>query len=110
MTRAQILERAASVDQLRTWIPKGSTVYTILRHTSRSGMRRVIGLVVFIGGDPLSPIHPNFHGARALGRREDGSNEGIVCDGGGMDMGFDLVYNLGHVLYGDGYALTHRWL
>lgn len=30
-------ERAEQIEKLRNWFPKGSTVYTILRHVSRSG-------------------------------------------------------------------------
>lgn len=98
---------AETLDQLREWMPKGSTVYTILRHVSRSGMRRSIGLVVFKDGYAL---HPNYRTCEVLGRRQSKDDDGVICDGGGMDMGFDLVYSLAHKLYGDGYALKHQWL
>jgi len=30
--------------------------------------------------------------------------------GGGMDMGFHVIYQLSHLLYGDGYALKYSQL
>ena len=35
---------------------------------------------------------------------------GLVVQGWGMDMGYHLAQNLAKALYGDGYALEHRWL
>lgn len=94
-------------DRLRAWMPRGSTVYTILRSRSRSGMQRVIGLVVFADG---YAVHPNSAAATVLGRRWKPDHDGVVCNGAGMDMGFELVYSLGQKLYGDGYALKPQWL
>lgn len=100
-------DRDEALDQLRAWMPKDSTVYTILRHVSRSGMQREIGLVKFIKG---TAIHPNYRAAMVLGRRINKQGDGIVCGGAGMDMGFELVYSLAQKLYGNGYALNQRWL
>lgn len=103
--RADYDEAMASLARL---VPNGSTVYTILRgEPSRSGMTRTIGLVVFLDGQPY---HPNWAAATVLGRRMGRHGDGVVCQGGGMDMGFELVYTLAQRLYGDGYALTQRWL
>lgn len=107
--------RQEQLDHLRQWYPKGSTVYTVLRHVSKSGMSRVIGLVAIdpdYAGTTNEPIvrFPNYAAATVLGMKEDRQREGVKVQGGGMDMGFHLAYNLGQVLYGDGYALKHRWL
>lgn len=45
MTKITTHEREESLTRLREWFPKGSTVYTVLRHVSRSGMMRHIGVI-----------------------------------------------------------------
>lgn len=40
----------------------------------------------------------------------DRKREAVKVGGCGMDMGFHLVYWLGVVLFGDGYALKHSWM
>lgn len=137
LTKAQQAERQEAIETLRGWLRPGDTVYTILRHVSRSGMRRVVGVVVMVDGEPR---HPNWLVATACGFTVHPKGDGIIVDGCGMDMGFHLAYELGHTLwpdgfdcpgdgkcaegnhwnretntyeYGrhnDGYALNHRWL
>ena len=106
--------KAEQLDKLRKWYPKGSTVFTILRNVSRSGMQRQIS-VVCLEHDAtrgMYATHPNFAVATVLGRRlaRGGGSDSIICNGCGMDMGFDLVYSLANALYGDGYALKQEWL
>lgn len=107
-------ETAEAIEKLREWFPKGSTVHTILEHVSASGMSRSIRVVSpFISehSKQIEFIHPNHSIAVALGwTRSKRPHEGIKVGGCGMDMGFHLVYSLSSVLYGDGYALNHRWL
>jgi hypothetical protein len=42
--------------------------------------------------------------------KRDGKREGLRVSGCGMDMGFDIVYNLGRFLFpkGDGKTVTGR--
>lgn len=105
----------------------GSTVYCILRHVSSSGMQRRISLVV-VTKDKHYPIRTiDYLASVVTGRTLLDSKEGIVCNGCGMDMGFDLVYTLGRCLWpkgtpkphgsrngspdkDGGYALKHSWL
>jgi len=107
-------EKAEAIEKLREWLPKGSTVFTILEHVSRSGMSRSIRVVVpyvIEGTKSVEFIHPNHSIAVTLDwSRSKRPHEGIRVGGCGMDMGFHLVYSLSSVLYGDGYALNHRWL
>lgn len=94
------------METLTGYLPAGSTCYTVLRHVSRSGMLRRISPIAIIRGDVY---HLDYLVADVLGRR--GANgEGVKCSGAGMDMGFELVYSLAQVLYGDGYALNQRWI
>ena len=86
-------------------------VYTVLRHVSRSGMRRRIDLYAVVDN---KPVYLTGYAAGLMGERvhKDG---GIVMNGCGMDMGFELVYRLSKALWPDdgaasGYNLIHRWL
>ena len=109
--------------QLRKMLKPGATVYTVLRHVSSSGMTRRIDLYTVRKGEIayLSGYAANLMGYTL---HKDG---GIVVQGCGMDMGFELVYNLGAYLWPNGtkkphgtrngepdtaggYALKHRWL
>jgi hypothetical protein len=110
MTKYTKQDQQEARETLERMMPKGSTVYTILDSASASGMSRRIRLVVFKDGTEL---HPNWSAAVILGRtlkRGLCGSDCIVCKGCGMDMGFELVYSLSQALYGDGYALNHRWL
>lgn len=107
-------EKQEQKARLREWMPEGSTVYTILRHVSASGMSRDISLVVPWADEwgKVGFIHPNYGASKVLGGRlvtKNGS-DAIRIGGGGMDMGFHLVYSLSHALYGNEYALNHSWL
>ena len=120
-------EKAQAVEQLRELLHPGDTVYTILRHVSRSGMSRVIQPVIIRDNETsdltwlvckldMWPRHKRY--------------DGLTVGGCGMDMGFHLVYELSRILFpagfavegigrnGDtsgwdkdgGYALKQRWL
>lgn len=93
-------ERDAAVAELREMFPAGSTVHTVLRHVSRSGMSRSISVVV-CDSDGIRDV--SYLVARALGDRIDRDRGGVKVGGCGMDMGFHLVYNLSATLYPDGF-------
>lgn len=95
--------QAECIAQLSRMCPAGSTVYTILRHASASGMSRRITLVVFRGGEPL---YLDAYVADLLGYKRH-PDQGIIVSGCGMDMGFHSVDSLSRALCVD---LTHRWL
>jgi hypothetical protein len=113
---------AAAREMLTRWFPKGSTVYTILRSVSRTGMTRVIGVVSLratpvqhMAGHPsadyeVSVAHPNYYASLLTGYKLMERDDGLKLHGAGMDMGFELAYTLSRELYGDGYALNHKWL
>ena len=89
-----------SREVLLRWLKPGDTIYTVLRHVSRSGMSRKIDLYKIEDGQP---IFLTGHAARVLGDRWDRDTGGIVVQGCGMDMGFEVVYRLGYALYPDGF-------
>jgi len=105
MTKAQTAERKQAIEQLREWIKPGDTVYTILDNVSRSGMSRAIRVVLLECHDgQANTRHPNWAVGKALGlrhwKRNGREQDALVVGGCGMDMGFHLVYELSHVLYG----------
>jgi hypothetical protein len=57
-------------------------------------------------------VHPSYTIAGLLNRgySEKNGHNAVICKGCGMDMGFDLVYNLSSVLYGDGYKIKQEWI
>lgn len=88
-------------DRLRELLPPGSTVYVILRHVSRSGMRRSICPLILFNGRPITLW---AEVAKVLGRPVDEVRDGVISGGTGMEMGFELVYSLSHALYPDGFG------
>ena len=93
-------EKQEAIDYLRTILEPGDTVYTILRHVSRSGMMRVIGAIQMTEDSP-NDITPRA--AKALGEPLDRDRWGVKVGGCGMDMGFHLVYNLSYTLFPDSF-------
>lgn len=113
MIKIKKADRDQQIEQLRKWFPKGSTVYTILRSVSRSGMSRQISVVCLMAdGSKITDLHPNWSISQVLGYRlnKGGAHDALIINGCGMDMGFEIAYSLAAALHGDGYALNHRWL
>lgn len=111
-TKAEIEE---AKEKLRKWLPRGSTVFCIVRKVAPSGMSRNISLVFFEHDAERGEIrdyHPTYNVAKVLGwsLAKGGGNDALQVAGCGMDMCFHTVYELSSVLYGDGYALKHRTL
>lgn len=101
-------KHADTLDILRQHFPKGSTIYTVLRSVSRSGMSRVISVVALT---PDGPRFLSYQTAAVLGIPcTDKGEAGVKVRGCGMDMGFHVAYELSKAIYTDGYACSHRWL
>lgn len=96
-------ERQEAIETLRKHINPGDTLHTVLRHVSKSGMYRVID--VFVIKDNV-PIRLSYSAAKAIGVKYDSRHEGAGMGGCGMDMGFSLIYDIGSVLFRDGYECT----
>ena len=75
-------ERTARRDALLTYLPVGTTVRTVLRHVSQSGMSRSISLHVVVDNVLVNITVP---AANVLGMRID-RYDGIKVTGCGMDM------------------------
>ena len=92
---AEIERKAHAARHLRELLKPGDTVQTILRHVSRSGMMRHIS-AVFNSQDITYYV-------AALMDDKVADDGGIKCGGCGMDMGFNLVYNLSRTLFPEGF-------
>lgn len=112
-------EKRDAIARLRELAPQGSTLYTVLRHESRSGMSRNIDVFVFApaddggrDGDPGRPVKLwlTYLAHTALGWPLAKGDQGVKVSGCGMDMGFHLVETLSRVVYGESYAWRQEWI
>lgn len=111
--------KPVALARLRKLLPEGSTVYTILRRRSRSGMQRKIGVLVISPetatlrcAEPIL-LWPNWDVALVTGMRLDRKDgqDGIIVKGCGMDdAGGHLVQRLSYALYGEEGQLKQRWV
>jgi hypothetical protein len=94
-------DRQEVIDDLRNKfkLVPGETIYTKLCHVSKSGMSRVIDLYVIRDNEPLRISWS----VGQLCEGYDRKYEGAKVHGCGMDTGFHLVYNLGMILFPNGY-------
>lgn len=106
MTKQQQSERDDARATLREWLKPGDTVFTVLRHVSRSGMSRDVSVVVFRDGQTTNDAHPNYLVAKACGYRlkRGGMHDALVVGGCGFDAGYDIVHSLSHALWPDGFG------
>ena len=103
---------------LSDYLKDTKTVYTVLRGASSSGLTQYVSLMVpgldHEGKPDLYNI--TWHASNVLGDKlhDKNGHRVIKVQGGGMDLGFHLVYSLSSVLYAGqdraGYVLYHRWL
>lgn len=98
-------EQADAIMQLRALIQPGETIYTTLKHVSRSGMYRAINVHVMKDNQPR---RIGYLVARAINARYDTKHEAVGIGGCGMDMGFHLVYTLSRVLFRDNFHCTGK--
>lgn len=106
------LDRDYAIEQLLThYVKEGDTVYTLIRSVSASGMSRTMSVKI-VRDNRIDDI--TFYVAHALDYPlvEVNGSRAIRVSGGGMDMGFHVVYSLGRVLFrgqgeDPGYLLNH---
>lgn len=110
-------DQAAAIESVKQIIagdPK-PVIYTLARSTRSGsyGISQNISLIYLKNGEPWNLT---YYAGQILGLKVkncDGYNV-INNTGGGMDLGFDLVYSLSCYLYAGadraGYVLSHRWL
>ena len=96
-------QQQEAIERLRREVKAGDTLYTKVTHVSRSGMSRSIE--VFLIQDS-KPWNISYLIARALEDSVNQKHGGIKVTGCGMDMGFQIVYNLSYFLFQKGFDCT----
>ena len=79
MTRQTIAEKTVqdeAREKCREMFPLGTTVSTVLRHVSRSGMMRSISVLVVVDGQTYDM---SYWVARAIDGKIDQNHDGIVA-------------------------------
>lgn len=106
-----------AVEELKRIVSKGDTIYFIVKNVSNSGMFRHIDFYHFgikdefeEGQDRIIRHCLTMLMCDALGYRFKNKTRCMGVSGGGMDMGFHVIHQLGHELFDDGYALKHQIL
>lgn len=102
ITKKQAEDIEYAKQRINELLKPGDTIYTILRHCSKSGMTRHIDMYVVKDGEN---VYLSGYAATVM-RDRIAKNGGIVVSGCGMDMGFSLVYNLGRYMYPKGFKLA----
>lgn len=106
-------QTAEAKSQLLEILHPGDKVYTTLRQVSRSGMSRHISVLVIDATRPGEiaekdngqPREISHLVARLLDMKRNDRDGGIIISGCGMDMGFEIVYNVGRMLFPDGFGI-----
>lgn len=86
-------------------------LYVTVVSVNREGTSRAIA--VYLPTDDnghLGILDASGKVADLLDLRRGHQDRGVRVHGGGMDMGFHLVSSVSRALYGDDYAINHRWL
>lgn len=99
MTKKITAEQTEARAELARLLPVGSTVTTIVRHVSRSGMSRSIS--VLIGEKDGGVWDLDYLIVRAGLGAFDRTHGGIKVNGAGMDMGFALVHGISRAIHAD---------
>ena len=101
--KATTEQKETTRKDLLKYLKPGTTVYTILRHVSASGMSRRIDVVIFDKKENR-PLTLTWDTSVMLGYRIS-NRGGLVVSGCVMDMGFSVVYNLSQSLYPKGFKI-----
>lgn len=88
------------IENLQNLLSPGDTVYTQVTHVAASGMSRNIKVMVIRDNEPQNIT---YWVAQAIGCKMSRNGDGLKISGCGMDMAFEVVYNLGRVLWPNGF-------
>ncbi len=103
MATKAVREQEEFIARLRETLKPGDTLYTTVKHVSRSGMQRSINVFQI---EDNSPRWLSYWVAKALGWGFDDKREAVKVGGCGMDMGFHLVYSLSRTLFPKGHECS----
>ncbi len=100
MTKVQKAEQDEARDLLRAEVLPGDVLHTVVRSVARSGMSRTLDVYSVRDGE-LRNLSRLVGLALDYRRNDSGA---LKVSGCGMDMGFAVVYEVGAVLFADGFA------
>ena len=106
--------KARSISALQSYVPEGSTIGVHVVSTTRSNMSCRVVVVASVINDVTGDVEPVNIGELITGAETGkyntkADNWGTVkLDGYGTDRVFLTGYNLGLLLYGNGYAVTAK--
>ena len=102
------IERENAIEDLKKeFLKPDDVVYTVLRHVDDDGMIRHLSAFVIKNNEPLNIT---WKVAKAIKASYDQKHQSLIAEGCGLDVGFDVVYNLGLALFQKPRLLKHRWL
>jgi len=110
VTKAQKQLQEDARELLRGILQPGDSLYTIVRHVSKSGMSRHISVFRVNRKGEIESIDWLVAKAGIFNRVNTLNSDGLKVTGVGMDMGFHVVYTISSVVLNDGYALKQYWL
>jgi hypothetical protein len=101
-------ELVTARNTLMAFLPKGCTVYTVMRSVSRSKQAKNISLMQ-LHDTATTPLNLSFYAARVLGfsMSQKHGPESLKVQGIGLNMAKHTVEMLGAILYDDANALKH---
>ena len=92
-------------EEMRRDLKPGDKLHTVIRKVSASGMTRYIDVYRFI--DDNGHIVKLWYSPRVAaitGYSFDEKTESVKVEGYGMDMAWNLIYNLSRVLFPEGFT------
>ncbi len=108
MTKFSKFEQEEGQRMLEKFVAPGDTLHTILKNVSSSGMSRHIQVVKLVIDEQgkVQVYDLSRLIAKVMGWRLEKRGDYLLVSGCGMDMHFHIVYELGRVLYPDGFNLA----
>ena len=85
---------------LNEHLKPGDTLGVINRWSSRNGDKHFISVIATVNGEPMEI---DYWIKTLLGEKISRKHGGVSQGGGGMDMGFNLVYQIGAKLWPGGF-------
>jgi hypothetical protein len=109
MARITKQQQQDAADRIRELVTPGSTVYTVVRRTTRSNMAAYVSVYVANGGPELHRITHSL--AEATGHRMDyGYVDAFKLDGLGTDRAFCVAQLAAWAAGVDVYSLKYEYL
>ena len=107
-----MITKNEAINNLKSWIKEGDTIYYIVKNISSSGMYRHIDFYKFETNEKgqINKSWLSYNIAKALDYPFKKKTNSIGVGGCGMDMGFSVISNLADELFGDYKKLKYEQL